>query len=78
MDLQVKLREGRLLASSDNEQSTPVVVINQTMASHFFGTQSPIGQRIRPGGSTAPPERLRRLNYLSKSDFVLLPKDPFG
>jgi len=42
----IVLRHGRLLASNDTD---PVVVINETMARHYWPTKDPIGQRIAFG-----------------------------
>jgi putative ABC transport system permease protein len=47
--MRMRLIEGRFIDSSDGEDTQPVVVINQAMAHHFYGTQNPIGRRIRPG-----------------------------
>jgi predicted permease len=44
-----RLIEGRLLDARDTETSAPSVVINQTMARTYYGSDSPIGRRIRPG-----------------------------
>jgi predicted permease len=43
--------EGRSFGPSDGPVSTPVVMINQTMAKVFYGRTSPVGRRIQPGGS---------------------------
>jgi putative ABC transport system permease protein len=44
-----RLLEGRYIDSRDTEASTPVVVVNQTMARTYYGGQSALGHRIRPG-----------------------------
>ncbi|HEY7234288.1 MAG TPA: ABC transporter permease [Gemmatimonadaceae bacterium] len=43
--------EGRSFGPSDGPLSTPVAMINQTMAKLFYGKTSPIGRRVQPGGS---------------------------
>jgi putative ABC transport system permease protein len=43
--------EGRSFGPSDGPMSTPVAVINQTMAKLFYGKTSPIGRRVQPGGA---------------------------
>jgi putative ABC transport system permease protein len=44
--LGVRLVEGRLLQTSDTDQTANVVVINQTLARLYFPNQSPLGHRI--------------------------------
>jgi putative ABC transport system permease protein len=41
------LREGRFFDSRDNEHSTPVVVINETMAHQYWADQTALGKRIQ-------------------------------
>nr|HRC86467.1 ABC transporter permease [Thermoanaerobaculia bacterium] len=43
----VKAVAGRLFDDHDREGSTPVVLINQSMAKQFFAKTSPLGQRLR-------------------------------
>jgi len=47
--MRIRLLEGRLLDDRDGASSQPVVVINQAMARHFYGDESPIGRRLRAG-----------------------------
>jgi putative ABC transport system permease protein len=42
---------GRAFGPSDGPQSTPVVMINQTLAKTFYKNVNPIGRRLYPGGS---------------------------
>ena len=42
---------GRSFGPSDGPLSTPVAMINQTLARVFYGKTSPIGRRVQPGGS---------------------------
>jgi putative ABC transport system permease protein len=42
----MRLSSGRLLSDQDVAGSTPVTVINETMAKRFFANEQPIGQRI--------------------------------
>jgi putative ABC transport system permease protein len=44
--MQIPLLLGREFAEWDRVDSTPVVVVNQTLASTFFGDRSPLGARI--------------------------------
>ena len=44
--LGVRLVEGRLIEAGDTDQTTPVVVINETLARTYFPKESPLGHRI--------------------------------
>ncbi|MGI9069966.1 MAG: ADOP family duplicated permease [Bryobacteraceae bacterium] len=44
--LQLHLKRGRFLRNTDNELSTKVVVIDETMAEKYFPGQDPIGQYL--------------------------------
>ncbi len=43
------LVRGRLLTPADNDKGQLVVVVNQTLAQHFWPGQNPIGKRMRIG-----------------------------
>jgi predicted permease len=45
----IRLMEGRYLDARDAEGAAPSVVVNQTMAHLYYGNQSALGRRIRPG-----------------------------
>ena len=45
----IRLIEGRYFDERDGKHAPAVVVINRTMAHVFYGNQSPIGRRVRPG-----------------------------
>ncbi|MGP0073691.1 MAG: ABC transporter permease [Bryobacteraceae bacterium] len=49
--MHLPLREGRLLRSSDGPSSQPVTVISERLAERWWKGESPIGKRIRIGGS---------------------------
>jgi len=49
--LGARLIEGRFLEPRDGRKETPGVVVNEAMARTFWPRQSPIGRRVRPGGS---------------------------
>jgi predicted permease len=42
-----RLIEGRDITDADNERATPVAVMNQTMASAYFGKGQAVGHRVR-------------------------------
>lgn len=48
------LLEGRYLNFQDLAEKPPVVVVNESLARHYFGTGSPIGQHIKLAGRTEP------------------------
>ena len=43
----IQLRQGRVFASTDTTNRDAVVVINETMARHFWPNENPVGKRIR-------------------------------
>jgi putative ABC transport system permease protein len=45
----IQIVQGRSFAETDNEQSLPVAIINETMARSYWAGQSPIGKRFRLG-----------------------------
>jgi putative ABC transport system permease protein len=45
----ITLVEGRDFTKYDDLKSTPVVIVNRTLARRFFPNQNPIGRHIRPG-----------------------------
>jgi putative ABC transport system permease protein len=47
--LQVPLLRGRDFADSDTETSAPVVIINHSLAQHYFPDRDPVGQRMAFG-----------------------------
>jgi putative ABC transport system permease protein len=51
--LQIPLRRGRLLSTSDTTNSLPVVVVSESTAALWPGGDA-IGRRVRLGGPTAP------------------------
>jgi len=48
----IPLRRGRLFTPMDTESSPWAVVINDSMARDYWGTENPIGQRLHFGGET--------------------------
>jgi len=45
----IALIEGRDFTMHDDAKSTPVVLVNRTLARRFFPNQDPIGKHVRPG-----------------------------
>ncbi|HEY1946795.1 MAG TPA: ABC transporter permease [Bryobacteraceae bacterium] len=54
---QVALKRGRFFTSSDNEHSTAVVVIDESLAQKYFPGQDPIGQYLDLDNDPAQPNR---------------------
>jgi putative ABC transport system permease protein len=50
--MSIPLLRGRLFNATDTRAAPPVVVINATMAKHFWPDRDPIGERIRLGNAT--------------------------
>ena len=50
--MQIPVLRGRAFAPSDTRAAPPVVIINATMAKHFWPGDDPIGQRIKVGNGT--------------------------
>ena len=47
--LQIPLVAGQFFAVEDGAQSTPVVIVNQSMVNRFWPNQDPVGKRIKIG-----------------------------
>jgi putative ABC transport system permease protein len=45
----IRLLEGRLFDARDVDGAPPAIIVNQTMARTYYGNESAIGHRIRPG-----------------------------
>jgi len=54
--LRIPLLRGRPFSASDNTETEPVVIINQTMAKMYWPDQNPLGQRIWVGKPMGPAE----------------------
>lgn len=50
--LGVRIISGRSFTERDRRESTPVIIINETLANRYFAGQNPIGGRITPGFAT--------------------------
>ena len=49
----IPLQRGRAFDARDRQDSTPVVMINETFAEKYFPNQNPLGQRLDIGGRVA-------------------------
>jgi putative ABC transport system permease protein len=52
--LGIPLLAGRVFTAADRDGSPPVVAIGNAMARRFWGTQNPVGKRLRLGDATGP------------------------
>jgi putative ABC transport system permease protein len=50
--MKIPLLEGREFTEADGWSTTPVVIVNKTLADRAFPGQNPIGKRIKPGYSS--------------------------
>jgi putative ABC transport system permease protein len=50
--LSVRLVSGRVFTDRDRRESTPVIIINETLANRYFAGENPIGRRITAGFGT--------------------------
>jgi putative ABC transport system permease protein len=48
--LEMQMVSGRWLSQSDVDSAQHVAVINETMATHFFGTENPLGRQVLARG----------------------------
>jgi predicted permease len=51
--LRIPLVRGRLFNGDDRVGTTPVVIVNEAFAHEFYGSISPIGERVTPGLRTS-------------------------
>jgi putative ABC transport system permease protein len=56
--MELPMRQGRAISPQDGADSPPVVVLSETVASHYWPgyprSESPVGHRVKLGGSQAP------------------------
>jgi predicted permease len=57
--IQARLIKGRFYTEADNASSTPVIIINQTLAKQFFPNEDPIGKMI--GDTDLSPKSMRQI-----------------
>jgi putative ABC transport system permease protein len=50
----IALQQGRYFDDGDNQQSLPVVIINEAMARQYWPDEEPLGKRFRMGTPKAP------------------------
>src|SRR4029453_18428489 len=53
--LGIPVLRGRDFTEADKADSTPVMIINETMARQYFPGQNPIGRRIRQNANSRNP-----------------------
>ena len=52
--MRIRLRDGRPFSTGDVRGTLPVVVVNETLARHYFGSRSAIGRRVKWGSPGSP------------------------
>jgi len=52
--MRIPLRQGRYFSEHDTQDSTPVAIVSESLARHFFPGQDPIGQRIKQSAPDDP------------------------
>jgi putative ABC transport system permease protein len=52
--MRIPLRQGRYFTVHDNQDSTPVAIVSESLARHFLPGQDPIGQRIKQSSPDDP------------------------
>jgi putative ABC transport system permease protein len=79
--MDVKLVHGRGFQETDNANSPPVALVNETLAAHYWPGQDPIGKRFRVNNAEGPWVEIvgvaKALHYLfigePPTDFIYLP-----
>jgi putative ABC transport system permease protein len=59
--MNIALRQGRYFAASDNAQSLPVVIVNETMARQYWPGENVVGRRFKLGGPEEKDEPWREI-----------------
>jgi predicted permease len=54
----IRLIRGREFTAADDHRAPGAMLISETMARRFWPNEDPIGQRVRIGDATAPPETI--------------------
>ena len=55
--LAIPLRRGRPFSDADDARATRVILVNETLARAFFGSEDPVGRRVRTGPPGSQVER---------------------
>ena len=59
--MNIPLRAGRYFDDSDNEQSMPVVIINETMARQYWPGENALGRRLKIGDPDEPGKQWKQI-----------------
>lgn len=67
--LQIPLVDGREFSERDEEQSEPVIIVNQTFAARYFAGRNPLGRKVRAAGKVCTVVGVARdSKYFSPAD----------
>jgi putative ABC transport system permease protein len=72
--LGIRLVRGRTFDDRDRAGSSPVIVINETLAARYFPGADPIGRRMRAGFNTATPREI--IGVVSTERHAAVAQDP--
>src|SRR5215217_5247566 len=59
--MNLPLRQGRYFESSDNAQSIPVAIVNETMARQYWPGENAVGRRFKLGGPEDPGKQWKEI-----------------
>jgi predicted permease len=74
--MNIGMLQGRQIDNHDNSNSTPVVVINETMARRFWPNANPIGERINIDDNNVGPRPVEIVGVVSNVKHMSLEGDP--
>ncbi len=66
--MRIPIFEGRDFTAHDDENATPVVIVNQTFAQHFFGNRTAIGHRVHALGPLVYHRRRRQRQQIRQPE----------
>lgn len=50
----IRLLRGRTFSEADEPKGAPVLIVNEQLARHYFGSADPVGKRVHFGGPRSP------------------------
>jgi len=74
--MQIPLQRGRVFSGEDNDESSAVVVINQTMAERFWPGSDPVGRAVRLDPGTPNEKQAVVVGVVGDSKQFLMNEEP--